>query len=264
MKANGYSINACPAAEIPIKRGRCQETTSIGYQLSAKVCATVLQQTDRLADRSSFYFFFETAAMNKLVTLTSMLMLVLLMAGTVDGLVWSLVLGNPVIDMKDESSTAETTDSLEEDSSFDIDHPRNTKLKSAAVIGPSSSVSGSRPTRQHHGQVNNKLIFFSSTSDWVWVHLIISSFDWSRTNVWRTSSAAKVASVTCTTASAGRKSRPASPAAVTGCAAKVWPACTAAVRPKYRLERRVSLLNQQLEIKSNPEFNQFPISMANV
>lgn len=102
--------------------------------------------------------------MNKLVTLTSMLMLVLLMAVTVDGLVWSLVLGNPVIDMKDESpSTAETTDSLEEDSSFDIDHPRNTKLKSAAVIGPSSSVSGSRPTRQHHGQVKtyNKLQFLS-------------------------------------------------------------------------------------------------------
>lgn len=80
-------------------------------------------------------------------------LVVLLAVETVHGLVWSLVLGNPVIDMKDESngdgSFGSESDSIEDAS--DIEHPRNTKLKLAS----SSSLStGSRPTRQHHGQVN--------------------------------------------------------------------------------------------------------------
>lgn len=76
-------------------------------------------------------------------------LLVMLLAVQIDGLVWSLVLGNPVIDMKDESTTDvnSESDSLEDVS--DIEHPRNTKFKLSSL-----SVAGSRPTRQHHGQVN--------------------------------------------------------------------------------------------------------------
>ena len=89
-------------------------------------------------------------------------LVVMLAVETVHSLVWSLVLGNPVIDMKDESSNSGVDDVIDssEDVS-DIEHPRNTKLKTARN---SSSLSiGSRPTRQHHGQVkqiqtNNQII----------------------------------------------------------------------------------------------------------
>lgn len=88
--------------------------------------------------------------MTKLL-LTSLM--VLLIAEMVHGLVWSLVLGNPVIDMKDESVADGTSETESSEDASDIDHPRNTKLKLASSSS-SSSVSGSRPTRQHHGQVN--------------------------------------------------------------------------------------------------------------
>lgn len=78
--------------------------------------------------------------------------MVVLAIQTVNGLVWSLVLGNPVIDMKDESNVEANieADKSVEDAS-DIEHPRNTKFKLAST---SSLPAGSRPTRQHHGQVN--------------------------------------------------------------------------------------------------------------
>ncbi|XP_057371686.1 dickkopf-related protein 3-like [Daphnia carinata] len=78
-------------------------------------------------------------------------LVVLLAVETVHGLVWSLVLGNPVIDMKDESSKTRLDDDVEDSSEdvSDIEHPRNTKLK---LPRNSSLSSGSRPTRQHHGQ----------------------------------------------------------------------------------------------------------------
>ena len=85
------------------------------------------------------------------------MLVVLLAAHSVHGLVWSLVLGNPVIDMKDESSgladpgADDLAESLED--SDDVQHPRNTRLKLQ---------SGSRPTRhhQHSQQVNiDKVIF---------------------------------------------------------------------------------------------------------
>ena len=80
-------------------------------------------------------------------------LVVLLAVETAHGLVWSLVLGNPVIDMKDESNSGVGGDSDSAEDASDMEHPRNTKLKLAA--GTSASLStGSRPTRQHHGQVN--------------------------------------------------------------------------------------------------------------
>jgi hypothetical protein len=90
--------------------------------------------------------------MRKLL-LTSLI--VMLAVETVHGLVWSLVLGNPVIDMKDESPNGGVDDAIDssEDVS-DIEHPRNTKLKTAR--NSSSLSTGSRPTRQHHGQVKQK------------------------------------------------------------------------------------------------------------
>ncbi|XP_046650245.1 dickkopf-related protein 3-like isoform X1 [Daphnia pulicaria] len=84
-------------------------------------------------------------------------LIVMLAAETVHALVWSLVLGNPVIDMKDESASShgsgvdDVMDSSAEDGDSDLEHPRNIKLKTAARNSSSLST-GSRPTRQHHGQ----------------------------------------------------------------------------------------------------------------
>lgn len=80
-----------------------------------------------------------------------MSLVILLAAQSVQGLVWSLVLGNPVIDMKDDGmssgeETSPTSDSLE-DITSDMEHPRNTRAKLQAAAA------GSRPTRHHHGQV---------------------------------------------------------------------------------------------------------------
>lgn len=86
-------------------------------------------------------------------------LIVMLAAETVHALVWSLVLGNPVIDMKDESASShgsgvdDVMDSSAEDGDSDFEHPRNIKLKTAARNSSSSLSTGSRPTRQHHGQV---------------------------------------------------------------------------------------------------------------
>ena len=85
----------------------------------------------------------------------------------VDGLVWSLVLGNPVVDMtggQEKDSTAVEPSSLSDDYDYESDeadddvvvpsvpqHPRNTRPK----LPP-----GSRPTR-HHNHVSPRQSLFS-------------------------------------------------------------------------------------------------------
>lgn len=82
-------------------------------------------------------------------------LIVLLAAQTIHGLVWSLVLGNPVIDAGEDDRRDEDTSSSQEDDSPVRDHPRNTRFKLQAASA--TSPSGSRPTRQHHGQVRRKI-----------------------------------------------------------------------------------------------------------
>lgn len=66
-----------------------------------------------------------------------MLILLLVAAAVADALVWSLVLGNPMVDMDDQSVVSSTSD---------VTHPRNTKR-----------ITSSRPTRHHHAQVTFQL-----------------------------------------------------------------------------------------------------------
>jgi len=68
-----------------------------------------------------------------------LLSLMLVAVAAADALVWSLVLGNPVVDMEDQSVTSSTSD---------VAHPRNTK-----------KITSSRPTRHHHAQVSTNTYF---------------------------------------------------------------------------------------------------------
>ena len=78
--------------------------------------------------------------MNQLVWLV-LLLLVALQSTAVHCLVWSLVLGNPVVDL-DEETSASSASSASSSQESDMEHPRNTKR-----------ITSSRPTRHHHGQV---------------------------------------------------------------------------------------------------------------
>ena len=72
------------------------------------------------------------------------LLLLLVAVAVGDALVWSLVLGNPVVDMDQDQLETSSYES-------DMPHPRNTKR-----------ITSSRPTRHHHGQANDT--FFLSDS----------------------------------------------------------------------------------------------------
>ena len=70
---------------------------------------------------------------------------VLLAGQTVQALVWSLVLGNPVLDHMKPSDESEDDDGSSIEDGDQMEHPRNTRLRLQQT--------GSRPTRHHHGQV---------------------------------------------------------------------------------------------------------------
>jgi hypothetical protein len=67
--------------------------------------------------------------------------LIVVQATAVDTLVWSLVLGNPVIDAKDDDSGSYEKDSLGTD----------------GVRSATNRRQPSRPTRHHHGQVTRQI-----------------------------------------------------------------------------------------------------------
>ena len=74
------------------------------------------------------------------------LSLLLLALPAAHGLVWSLVLGHPVIDAHEPSSPSPS-------SAVDVDGHRAEPEDTPPELRPDRRPTASRPTRHHHGQV---------------------------------------------------------------------------------------------------------------